>query len=183
MHITTAQHLPTLAQPVPLQCLASPGQYSPLHIYTKQGIPWSGICLWPGSGQLSWLCLSFFCPSSLAEQEKPNTPWLRVSTTKQQLKHECIINIALILNQKPPAKINKLELLIETSSLLYSEIQMKYWKKKKVVNHSEFYNTVIITTSLKAVNVNSPPQIYSTYWYGLLTKAASEDKGRKLSLT
>lgn len=42
----------------------------------------------------------FLCTSLSAEHEKLKTPWLRVSTSWQQLKHHHVINITVILNPK-----------------------------------------------------------------------------------
>lgn len=42
----------------------------------------------------------FLCTSLSAEREKLKTPWLRVSTSWQQLKHYHVINITVILNPK-----------------------------------------------------------------------------------
>lgn len=51
---------------------------------------------------LCWPCSlnGISCTSSLAEHRKSKSPWLRVSTTKQWLQHQCIINIILVLNPK-----------------------------------------------------------------------------------
>lgn len=44
---------------------------------------------------------SFLCPCSLVELGELKSPWLRVSTTKQQPKDQCVVNVFLLLaNEK-----------------------------------------------------------------------------------
>lgn len=54
------------------------------------------------SGQLSWLwSLTASCaPAPWQSMGNWNSPWLRVSTTEQPLKHQCGIDIILLLNPK-----------------------------------------------------------------------------------
>lgn len=51
-----------------------------------------------GSAVLAMLPLSFWCTCSLAGHGKPGSPWPTVSTAQQQPKHQCAVNIILILN-------------------------------------------------------------------------------------
>ena len=55
-------------------------------------------------GQLSWVCPLPAPAAPLAyllagQSEKLKSPWLGVSTALQQLKHQCVINVILILVQ------------------------------------------------------------------------------------
>lgn len=46
---------------------------------------------------------SFLCPpdhSLVSWCEKPKSPWLKVRSTSQELIHQCVINLMLILNLK-----------------------------------------------------------------------------------
>lgn len=52
-----------------------------------------------GSAVFTMLHLSFLCTSSLAEGRKLKSPWLRVSTAQEQLKHQCATQ-HLILHPK-----------------------------------------------------------------------------------
>ena len=91
-----------------------PSQLPPVLLFsmTSYGLeyPWASL------GQLSQLCpLPASCapPASLlaGQYEKLKSPWLRISTAQQQLKHQCVINVILILNPKRntiPATRNKI---------------------------------------------------------------------------
>ena len=96
---TIAHHPPTDAQPVPEHL---PPASSPPSLYTEHDVIWYGIFLWP-----VWVTVlavsppSFLCPpaySLVGWGEKLKSPWLSVNTAQQQLKHQCVINIILILN-------------------------------------------------------------------------------------
>ena len=100
MHSAMTHHLLTDAQPVPEQQSQSPGQQPPVYIPSI-----TSYCMEYPFGQfvsavMAMLPPSFLCTSFLAEHGKLQSPWLSVSTAQQQLKHQCIINIMLILNPK-----------------------------------------------------------------------------------
>jgi len=74
-------------------------------------------------GQLSWVCplpapAAPLACSLAGQSEKLKSPWLGVSTALQQLKHQHVINILLILNPKhsttPPTRRKINSILAET---------------------------------------------------------------------
>lgn len=79
-----------------MQQLASTSQLPPVHTL---GIMSRGMEYPFGqfrSGVLAMSPHSFLCTCSLADHGKRKSPWLGVSTTQQQLKFQCVINIILI---------------------------------------------------------------------------------------
>lgn len=87
--------------------------------------------------QLSWFCLipASCVPltSSLERQcEKLKSPWLRVSTVQQQLKHWCVIFFILIINPKQNIilatrkKIKSTPVKTHTNHSKIDDIQMQY---------------------------------------------------------
>lgn len=100
MHNAIGSHLPTNAQPVPEQRLLASFPHS---LCTEHDAIWYRISLWPLWGQPMWLCPSqLLMPSSLLTGRacKDESPCPSKKTTWQQLKHQCAINVILILNPK-----------------------------------------------------------------------------------
>lgn len=105
-HNPVAHHLLNIAHPIPehrLPLLVSPPIYL-LSMTASEHPPWflSEHLRYSPFIKLSltvlcWPCFlnGILCTSSLAERGKSKSTELRVSTTKQQLKHQCILNIIL----------------------------------------------------------------------------------------
>ena len=96
IHNAVAHHPPTIAQPIPKQ-QSRPNQLPPAYILCHMvwNIP---LASWD---QLSWLCslLPWLLvhPAEHGELKKSLTS---TSTTQQQLRHQRVTNITLILNPK-----------------------------------------------------------------------------------
>lgn len=100
MHNATAHHLLTDACPIPEQRSSPSSQLLPVYI---QGMMISDMGYSYGQFSLTVLLIlshGFLCHSSLAKYEKLKSPLLTVSTTEQWTKHQCAINIILLLNTK-----------------------------------------------------------------------------------
>lgn len=102
MHNRVAHHPLTDDQPIP-NSQSAPFQVNPpLYLgmaFYGIGYP-SGLF---GSAIPAMLPSSFLFISSLAEHETPKSPGLGESTTKHQPKHQCVIDIILIMNPKQSA--------------------------------------------------------------------------------
>lgn len=109
MHDTIAHYLLNNTQPLslvpePQSSLSS--ESSPPSLYTGLVVLWYGILLWPvlvtcpgyGPSQL------LVPPAQWQSMGNWKSPCLRVSTTEWPLKHQCVINILLLLNPKLSTK-------------------------------------------------------------------------------
>ena len=128
MHNAIAHLLPTDAQLVPKQRSSDPSQpHSPQFMYWTWCHMARNIAL-ASLGQLSWLCpLPTSCAPPaflLAGHEKLKNPWLGLNATGDNWKHQCVINILLILNPKHstiPATRKKINsVLAETRTTIFS---------------------------------------------------------------
>lgn len=94
MHNAIAHH------PMSSQTLSSsPEPALPPASRTEHNALWCGISPWPAGAS----CPSFFCPPVhllVRWGEEQKRPWLSVSTTQLQLKHQSVTNFILILNSK-----------------------------------------------------------------------------------
>lgn len=92
-----------------------------------------------GSAVLALPPPKLLCTSLVAEQGKPRSPWLKLSTTEQQLKHRCGINIILILSPTyntvatTRKKINSIP--VKTRTPYYFPIQESNSSSKSELTH------------------------------------------------
>lgn len=113
---------------------------SPPSFHVAHGVPWCGIPLDQLiSDVLAVLLSRFFCTCSLAKFETLDSLWFWVSPGQHQQKHQCLINISLMLYSKHKAvpaterKINAIPGETRTSSLLFfCYIDCIMWLRKNV---------------------------------------------------
>lgn len=100
MHNTIVHHLLTNIQSKPEQQLSPP--VNSTHLCTGHGILWYGNpCVEFGSAVLAMILSGCLYTCSLAKLGKLESPWFRAIISQQHLKHQCVINIILILNANP----------------------------------------------------------------------------------
>ena len=130
---------------MPKQRSAPPGQVPPIYILGMMFYGMEYPFGWFGSAVLALLPPSFLHTCLLAEHRKLKNPWLKISATQQQLKHQRVINIILTLNSKHstvpatkkkinsiPAKTRTREKLKKQRKRTRTDTQKEYLKRQKI---------------------------------------------------
>lgn len=111
-----------------------------------------------GSSVLSIFPHSSLSTCSLAEHRKLESPWLRVNTTQQQQKQNCVI-INLILNPKHspvPATRTKTNFLPGETRTLPQRNKQKNSSLDVILNseHLETFRSHVISNESKQINIS-----------------------------